>query len=91
MLVDAEDVLSHVERGHAVCVVRHTAQLCGRLACGERLPPRVCATRLRMKRGPVHEVSCAFFRAEEEDLRLCIKIDDLLLDVRCLAGDEENR
>jgi len=44
-----------------------------------------------MKRGPVHEVSCAFFRAEEEDLRLCIKIDDLLLDVRCLAGDEENR
>ena len=80
---------SHAERGHAVCVVWYTTELGGRLASGERLPPRVRATRLRKKRRPVHQVGSAFVGAEEEDLGLCVKVDDLLLNAGSLAGNKK--
>jgi hypothetical protein len=44
LLVDSEDVLPDRNRGHAVCVVRDTAESGSRLACREGLPPLICPT-----------------------------------------------
>ena len=43
LLVDAQDILPNGQRGHAVRVVRNTAERLGALACGEGLPPGFCA------------------------------------------------
>jgi len=89
VLVDAQHVLAHAERGHAIRVVQHTTKLRGRLASSERLPPRVRAMSLGMKGGPVHKISGAFVGAKEENLGLCVDIDDLLLDAGGLTRDEK--
>ena len=89
VLVDAQHVLAHAERGHTVRVVRHTTQLRSGIACGERLPPRVRATSFRIKSCPVHQVGCAFVGTEEENLGLWVEVEDLLLDAGSLTGDEE--
>jgi len=88
-LLDALHVLLRAERGHAVCVMRHITKLRGRLARGERVSPCVLTTSLRMKRCPVHGDCGVLIRTEEEDLRLCVEVHDLLFDSRGLTGNEE--
>lgn len=44
LLVDSEDELPDRKRGHAICVVRDTAESGSRLACREGLPPPICPT-----------------------------------------------
>ncbi len=48
LLVDTEQVLSDGQRGHAVDVVRDTAEQRRALAGGERLPPRLSTAVTRM-------------------------------------------
>lgn len=71
-------------------VVGDTAEVLGRLAGGERLPPR-CLPGTSVQRRPVHEVGRVLIRAEEQDLGILAarNVDNGTLDAGRLARNEQ--
>lgn len=86
--VDADDVLTNRKGSHTPDVVRNTTESGGGLAGGERLPPWRAAS-ASVLGSKIHEVGSTLIGAEEEDLLLAEKVDDLFLNTGGLPLDEQ--